>query len=277
MFKDISKSNISTRSWVAYKQWVVEEDIIPPLYGTPFSNTIDTQLELNSNGISKGGLYHSIKHLYYDNPTLGSVMNDTGFRKNYNSTDERVLSNTIAVISIPQYMYGNGIQRNSVELEFLDNVLIDDGYSNIVNDVGEVYGNVFYGVGIIVITKSVIDEVTLNTYQLKFKSTVVINETEVLLNINETEFNISQNPTAISGSEILYDGIVSAIDQNISGGFFDVYRYQELDSTGSYLEPYITTIGLFDSELQMVAVAKLAIPIKKSYGDSLNFLLKFDT
>jgi hypothetical protein len=50
-----------------------------------------------------------------------------------------------------------------------------------------------------------------------------------------------------------------------------------VDPTGSYLAPYITTIGLYDDNNQMVAVAKLAHPIK-SYPDyPLNFIIRFDT
>lgn len=277
MFKDIYKSNVVTRSWPAYKQWYITELNVPPLYGIAFDGVYDELTDpVNSNGISKGGLYHSIKQLYYLSPDTGSILLDSGFRQNYSSTDERNIGSTIAVIALPQSIYGNGIRRNSIELKYDSITLVDDGYSNLISG-SEIYGNVFYGSGTIVLTRDVVDDTTLGDYELQYNSSTVINETEVLLNIEPNQFNISQNPTAISGSEILYDGIVSSLSPNISGGFFDVYRYQELDPTGSYLEPYITTIGIYDSDYQMVAVAKLGTPIKKSYGVPLNFLLRFDT
>lgn len=58
----------------------------------------------------------------------------------------------------------------------------------------------------------------------------------------------------------------------------DFLNYQEsasLDVTGSYLAPYITTIGLYTGS-DLVAVAKLSSPIKNSGEYPLNFLVKWD-
>ena len=40
---------------------------------------------------------------------------------------------------------------------------------------------------------------------------------------------------------------------------------------------YITTIGLYDDELNMVAVAKLPQPIKSLPDYPVNFIVRFDT
>jgi hypothetical protein len=50
-----------------------------------------------------------------------------------------------------------------------------------------------------------------------------------------------------------------------------------VDPTGSYLAPYITTIALYDDELNMIAVAKLPKPIKSLPDYPLNFIVRFDT
>jgi hypothetical protein len=58
----------------------------------------------------------------------------------------------------------------------------------------------------------------------------------------------------------------------------DFLSYQEsasLDITGSYLAPYITTIGLYNGA-DLVAVAKLSSPIKNTGEYPLNFLIKWD-
>lgn len=55
-------------------------------------------------------------------------------------------------------------------------------------------------------------------------------------------------------------------------------NYQEsasLDITGSFLAPYITTVGLY-SNADLVAVAKLSTPIKNTGEYPLNFLIKWD-
>jgi hypothetical protein len=172
-------------------------------------------------------------------------------------------------------------------------------------------GNVFYNQGIITITRSV-NSTLLTNWELSFKSTQTIYEHEYLLIVNEDEFNVSQNPSAvveigretsfITGSDnkiyrvttnpgvkyirkksILENGstldysIGSSVNASISGGF-DQYEYSSsLDSTGSYLAPFITTIGLYDDNCDLVAVAKLPQPIK-SYPDlPVNFIVRFDT
>lgn len=48
-----------------------------------------------------------------------------------------------------------------------------------------------------------------------------------------------------------------------------------VDITGSYLAPYITTIGLYQ-DTDLVAVAKLAFPVKNTGEYPLNFLIKWD-
>lgn len=61
-----------------------------------------------------------------------------------------------------------------------------------------------------------------------------------------------------------------------SKSVFSEYNYSSsLDITGSYLAPYITSIGLY-SGCDLVAIAKLSSPIKNSGEYPLNFLIKWD-
>jgi hypothetical protein len=57
--------------------------------------------------------------------------------------------------------------------------------------------------------------------------------------------------------------------------FFAFDQSSSLDPTGSYLAPFITTIGLY-SGTDLVAVAKLGQPIKNSGEMPLNILVKWD-
>ena len=69
----------------------------------------------------------------------------------------------------------------------------------------------------------------------------------------------------------------TSLDNSKLGSFDDYFNSGSLDPTGSYLAPYITTIGLYDDELNMVAVAKLPRPIKSLPDYPLNFIVRFDT
>ena len=163
-------------------------------------------------------------------------------------------------------------------------------------------GNVFYSNGLLVITAT--DEVNLTEFTLEYRSTQTIHETEVLIEVKAGEFNFSQNPSAVnvtlSGS---YDFTTTAIN-NVSpaktikikeveditqktsytgsfgsgvGTWDDYYTYKSTDITGSYLAPFISTIGLYDAMGDMVAIAKLPQPIKNLPDYDLNFIVRFDT
>jgi len=61
----------------------------------------------------------------------------------------------------------------------------------------------------------------------------------------------------------------------INPNFYDYEAKCCLDKTGSYLAPFVTTIGLYDG-LDLVAVAKLGSPIKLPKSLPINFVVKMD-
>jgi hypothetical protein len=180
---------------------------------------------------------------------------------------------------------------------------------------GTKIGNVFYSQGLIVLTRGSANRL-LNQWRLDYKSTQTIYEHEYLLIANEDEFNVSQNPTAIvevgketgfvSGSDgkiykttinpgvkyirkksVLDNGNI--LDYRFSGSVPDknnIWQYAgfehyevsgSTDSTGSFLAPFITTIGLYDDNCDLVAIAKLPQPIKSEPDIPVNFIVRFDT
>jgi hypothetical protein len=172
-------------------------------------------------------------------------------------------------------------------------------------------GNVFYNQGLIVLTRN--SQALLNTdWSIKFNSTETIYEHEYLLIANEDEFNISTNPTSyvnvgevtqtfvtsegasklvvttpgikyIRKRQMLETGeymdfrYTSSLNSNIKAGFEHWDMSGSVNKTGSFLAPTITTIGLYDDDCSLVAVAKLARPIKSLPDIPINFLVRFDT
>ena len=145
-----------------------------------------------------------------------------------------------------------------------------------------------------------------------YKSTQTIYENEYLLIVNEDEFNVSQNPSAISivneeketfqttdnktlnivsnpgvkyikklttlenGNQLDYR-YTSSVNSQVLAGFEHWDFSGSVDSTGSFLAPFITTIGLYDDNCELVAVAKLPQPIKSDPEIPVNFIIRFDT
>ena len=279
MIKEIPKSDVVVRPFKVFKQWTLDEGNITPLYGTLQTDLYDVDTdELNSDGTSKRTLYDSIKSQFYLNPATSSILTEVGKRKSYASTDERVIGDTIGVISIPQQKYGEGLKVGSVELEYGSITVTDDGNSNLIDSASNHKGNVFYDRGLIVLTEGITDESTIDSFEVSYRSTMTIYENEVFLSVNESEFNVSQNPSAYDGTnKIKLKTIQSTIEPTKFGGFGDYDYSSSVDTTGSYLAPFITTIGLYDNELNMVAICKLPKPIKSLPDYPLNFIVRFDT
>jgi hypothetical protein len=200
-----------------------------------------------------------------------------------------------------------------IELDLQNNILEVDKIP-FLDDITGIIGNVFYNQGIIVFTKYPTTRL-LNNWQLSYKSTQTIYEHEYLLISNEDEFNVSTNPTAvvevgretefITGSDnkiykvttnpgvkyirkksTLENGNI--LDYRFTGSYsgsnsasFAGFEHYDLsgsaDTTGSFLTPMITTIGLYDDDCQLLGVAKLPQPIKSEPDIPVNFIVRFDT
>lgn len=313
MLKEIPKSDVVVRPIKVYKEWTLDENDISPIFAQSSSlGAFDDESTPKSNGFAKVSLYNSIRAQFYTNVDTASILTEVGRRQSYTSKDERVLEDEIAVFSIPQIYYGEGIKPQTVRLEdeTLNRIYTDDGYSNLIDSASNVKGNIFYDRGLVIVTKDVTDGAVLNNFTLNFRSTKTIYENEIFLSVLENEFNFSQNPSAVfeDGGKIIttiinrpgstrtndfvttsfYDpGIKwvrnstfpysSSLNSSKLASFDDYEYSSSIDPTGSYLAPYITTIGLYDDELNMVAVAKLPQPIKSLPDYPINFIVRFDT
>ena len=128
-----------------------------------------------------------------------------------------------------------------------DGLPAQDGYGFITYEGGS------YGVG---------DESFIHNFMItsnitcSFESTVTIYETQYKCTVRQNEFNFSQNPTLLSGS-------------SNSGIIYDF-------ATGSYFDPYATTVGLYDNNYNLLAVAKLAQPLPLSSVTDTSILVNLD-
>ena len=67
------------------------------------------------------------------------------------------------------------------------------------------------------------------------------------------------------------------VDTKSTNPEFLNYQYSSsYDATGSFLAPYITTVGLYQDN-QLVAVGKLGRPIKNLIDWPVNIVVRFDT
>mgnify|MGYP003143333445 CR=1 FL=1 len=110
---------------------------------------------------------------------------------------------------------------------------------------------------VLLYTESELNEfITGSNITCSFQSTTTIYESQYKCTLRENEYNYTQNPSAISSS--LNSGIVHDF------------------LTGSYFEPYITTVGLYNNANQLVAVGKLAQPLQSSNTTDTTILVNLD-
>ena len=199
----------------------------------------------------------------------------------------------ICIISIPSNLFGEYLKPGSVNISTGSIVLQDDSLGNLLHGSLKV-GDVIYEHGIIIITNSGItgsidgygnvqygstlygggDYNFINNFYnnpliCSFESTVTIYETQYKCTIRENEFNFSNNPSLTSGSTAISNGSDSLFPQPGSGKLND-------NVTGSYFSPYITTVGLYNNNKELLAVAKLAQPLPVSSVTDTSILINFD-
>ncbi len=283
-------------------------------YTSTAANSVTSGI-LSGSSFNKYSLYGQLRAQFYngkeDDPFY-RVGSKTNIYDDSISTKERYLNSSAKVISIPQIYTGEGIKKSSFSLVETGYTFTDDGYGNIKNSsTNQVVGNVFYSQGLIVFTRDSNSRLT-SSWDIFYKSTETIYEHEYLLIANEDEFNVSTNPSAVvilnkeSSSFIDTDDVVQNVVTNpgvqyirkrtiLENGTALDYRYTSLydgitkggfehyslsssvDITGSFLAPFITTIGLYDDNCDLVAVAKLPRPIKSENDITINFIVRFDT
>tara|TARA_B110000977_G_scaffold6958_1_gene9670 strand:- start:841 stop:1746 length:906 start_codon:yes stop_codon:yes gene_type:complete len=172
-------------------------------------------------------------------------------------------NSTIGVLSIPQYMYGDYIQPESFNFITPSGSYLDDGEGRLVS--GSTYiGNIIYEHGIIVLTGGertrsgwdgeITTFVNNTNVTCSFSSSYTIYETQYKCTIGESEFNYSQNPSVISGSN------------GTPWGY----------ATSASFAPYITTVGLYNNQNDLIAVGKLAQPTPVSKTTDTTILINVD-
>jgi len=111
------------------------------------------------------------------------------------------------------------------------------------------FGNLLTGSTIDVMAASIRNRIK----DVSFNNTVELNSTIYFCRANNNEFNYSSNPTYLDSSQIRVKNTTS--DNPVS---------------------YITTVGLYSSDNELLAVAKLSEPLKKDPNTELTIRVRLD-
>jgi len=213
-------------------------------------------------------------------------------------------NNFLSLISIPSKLWGNNIEPQSINLEWKPSggattySVYDDGngnlfYSENTTPINNQYcGNVIYEHGNIILTPisesagnpysanvaplAIVGQSVLGgqngyslTNQLQYltvgwSSSVMLYEHQYKCVVRENEFGYSLNPSLLSGSQ----NSQAILGQNTV--------YKDF-ATGSYFSPYITTVGLYDNDQNLLAIGKLSSATKVPTNADLEIQVTFDS
>ena len=220
-----------------------------------------------------------------ENEDIRIVAWDNYLESSYSVSGSRKLATRGAVYSIPKDKYGTHIEPGSVILSHSIYYLVDDAEGNLRtgSTSGDIVGNVIYGHGQVIVnhtnmatifesgalggaSPSAIDAAP-GQVELTWKSNVPVYTSNFNIKLSDYEYNYTLNPTAQSGSTTLeYSG----------SSYFRPSGILADNVTGSDFQPYITTIGLYNDSQDLLAIGKLAQPVRKPADTEMSILVKID-
>lgn len=247
----------------------------------------------SASGVYSFPLHSLINHAFYSSQSIVEYGTSSIAVTQFNPTS------SLYVFNIVDEAVGNGIQAGTLSIRVSGSLpILDDGYGRLyVNNTGSVVGNVFYKHGLVVVnnnTSAPTQSISTGGLKLQpnlqvnvnFSSSYTITEHTIVCKLGPTEFNTTLFNNSLgyfkavtgsytSGSTIVeYQNLIPNISSSVSassgeslGGLFD---------SGS-LTPYVTSIGLYDTNYNLVAIGKLANPIPRAKNVEQTFIVKFDT
>ena len=182
-----------------------------------------------------------------DNTLIGSTRNNANLYIGSKGGKSNFFEGQMSSINI--YNYG----LSDTDIRWLS------GYGLRTNDPR--VGNIFYDSGMAVITNPLYSKrfhMEAATHSINFQGTLPLYENEYQCTIDEHEFNDTMN---ISARKI---------------------RSKESDEladfvTGSLFKPYITTVGLYNDNNELLVVGKLGQPIRTSNETDTTLVVRWDT
>lgn len=210
--------------------------------GSQIATSTDTtnQTQNNANVYIGSNGNNSLGDNFYLNGTSYSVHNLSGSNRFFNG----YLGN----INIYDKSYSQTIQQNMSESinhsPYIGNIFYENGFATITHPK---YQDILSGSS----GKGIIE-------QLKFQGSHLIYENEYQCTIGEEEFNDTLN---------------------ISARKIKSHQSEDLANfaTGSLFKPYITTVGLYNEDNELLVVGKLGQPLRISDETDTTIVIRWDT
>lgn len=198
---------------------------------------VDGELDVQVSDNSNGKVSNK------SNIYIGSLANRNSYLSG--SIDEYRLYDRVLTSGEVGYLYNNDFLTGSAyQTNIIGNVFYDTGIIA-MSDPRPKYNYLFTGTS------------ESNGFDMSYKATVKLYEHEMMCRVNMKDYNTTMNETILVNPDN-GDGVVK---ETIHSNQFS---------------PYITTIGFYNNNYELLAVGKLARPIKKRNDVDMTFVCRFD-
>jgi len=302
-YKTLKKSDVQIFAYPANKLWTANTSSYSSLgikifvgQNVPgdFISATDPITSDSASGDTeyRRQIYNVIKQLYYSNFLSASyqvnsssfdnceqstivsqitAINSSSYQTYYNSTVRFFPTGSnsiIRILAIPQDIFGSKIVPGTFNITSSGYNITDDKEGNLF-DGQALVGNIIYPHGFAIITNpsyslifptassdsftpSVVQK--SGSFNLSFKGEHIIFENEIRCSIGEDEYNYTLNPS------------ISSDNSGSLRGF----------ATGSYFNPYVTTVGLYNEKQELLAVGKLGQAMQIPRNSDATFVIRWD-
>ena len=230
--------------------------------------------------------------------SVGMLLSNRGFTDSFTSTTTAALEaagvNDIGIFTLRKRLFDLGVEKGGMTAtvtgtNYAGDSIAGDYYDSgsgqfIQKTTGNTIGASLIDDGMFVITTANMREVATSVTSVKYKTKVLGTSINVFCKCQPDEMNFSTNFTsALTGSVSSDTTSAGEIQQAYNNlwtkspltGNSDRMRFTP-SMTGAGAGPYITTVGLYDNNNDLMAVAKLARPLKKPTDLPLTFKVQID-
>ena len=230
--------------------------------------------------------------------SVGMLLSNRGFTNSFTGTTTGAINaagvNDIGVFALRKRLFDIGLQAGGLTAtvtgtNYAGASIAGDYYDSgsgqfIQKSTGNTIGASLIDDGMFVVTAANMREVATSVTSVKYKTKVLGTSISVFCKCQPDEMNFSTNFTSVLTGTVSSDSIAQGL---ISEAYNNLWTKSTLTGstnrfsyapsmTGAGAGPFITTVGLYNNNNDLMAVAKLARPLKKPADLPLTFKLQID-
>lgn len=267
IFKSLSPTDYSIVPFSAYYKYSYTYE------SGSTSNSSDLTLSYAEKFLTESGIIRTpnTKYELFDS-VVQTFYSPIPYATYGTTSDSYSPTSSVYVVSITQDIFGEKILPGTFTVKIAGTQSYDDSKGNIIvssSGVGGTIGRIFYDKGVVLLkpTSSIIggginnngisipNGATVNFY---FSSSITLYENIFKVVLRPTDFLYSlNNPT---------------IENPVSGSTATPIELMISHS----LKPYVTTLGFYNEENELILVAKPSVPVQRTSDVTQTFIVKFD-